>query len=91
MPSSRPEAPGRGPLGTAALVPDLLGTLSYTVRELPHLVQDLRELVHQLTRAAQPDGELMRLLDALSELAYARAEREREEAEPPAPRLVATT
>lgn len=79
---SRPPAPpvhdavtrSRAPV---QLVGDLGVALGYTVRELPHLVQDLRGLVRQLERAAQPGGELMRLLDALADLARARAEHER--------------
>ena len=80
MRATPPAPPADGRTHPARLVPDLLGALTYTVHELPHLVQDLRELVNELTRAAQPGGELMGLLDGLAELAYARAERERAEA-----------
>ena len=45
--------------------------------ELPPLVQDLRQLVNELTAAAAPGGELRRLLGATAELAAARAQRER--------------
>jgi hypothetical protein len=62
-------------------VADLPVALAATVHELPHLVEDLRGLVRQLERAAQPDGELMRLLDGLARLAEARAEREHVEAD----------
>lgn len=81
MPSRPPEPPKHDAraraLAPARLVADLPVALAVTVRELPHLVQDLRGLVRQLERAAHPDGELMRLLDGLARLAHARADRER--------------
>lgn len=82
MPSKLPDSPDHDPetrlLAVPRLVGDLVVALSYSVRELPFLVEDLRGLVRQLERAAHPGGELMRLLDGVGRLAYARAERERE-------------
>ena len=84
MQSDPPPTPGRGPLAYATapvrLVGDLGVALAYTAHELPHLVQDLRQLVNDLSRAARPDGELIRLLDDAAALARARAARERGEA-----------
>jgi hypothetical protein len=85
MASAPPQAPRHDArarvVAPARLVGDLGVALAHTVAELPHLVHDLRGLVRRLERSAQPDGELMRLLDALAELARARAEHERARAD----------
>ena len=75
-----PPSPASLALGPARAAKDLGVTLGYLLHELPPLVQDLRQLVNELTAAAAPGGELRRLLGATAELAAARAARERAEA-----------
>ena len=77
MHSSLPDAPERGPVALATsparLVGEVLLALPYVVRQVPPLVQDLRMLVGELTRAASEDGELTALLAETARLAHAKA------------------
>jgi hypothetical protein len=67
--------PSRTPLAYAAapvrLVGDLVLGLAYTAHELPHLVQDLRALVNELTRlaAGADEGALSGLVAGLARAA----------------------
>ena len=52
-PAPPPAHPRVGAIATLARLPaDLVVGLGYTVRELPHLVQDLRSLANDLARLA---------------------------------------
>jgi hypothetical protein len=75
MASAPPSEPRHDPVAVATAVPrltaELLVALPYVARELPHLVQDVRELVRQLTRLAEgaPDGALGDLVGGLNRAA----------------------
>ncbi len=76
MESTRPAPPRHDPLSVLTspfrLVGDLGVALAYTVHELPHLVQDVRTLVNELTRLARGADEGA-LTDLVAELSRAAA------------------